>query len=177
MQTLSPEEARRFLATAAGDRLEALYILALTTGMRQGELFRLRWADVDLEGQALAVRGETKTAKSRRQVLLSDVGVEALRRHAGRQAEECRAAGNEWRETGLVFANAVGGSLTYVRKVLSERTDRWPDCLRSQSEAQVGPVDASCGRWPEQHFERVVWSGDAKGVVEVTFEAGPASAG
>lgn len=37
---------------------------------------------------------------------------EALRRHAGRQAEECRAAGNEWRETGLVFANAVGGSLT-----------------------------------------------------------------
>jgi integrase len=97
---------------AAGDRLEALYVLALTTGMRQGELFRLRWADVDLEGHALAVRGEPKTAKSRRQVLLSEVGVEALRRHAGRQAEECRAAGNEWREAGLVFANAVGGSLT-----------------------------------------------------------------
>lgn len=112
MRTLSPEETRRFLATATRDRLEALYVLALTTGMRQGELFRLRWADVDLEGHALAVRGETKTAKSRRQVLLSDVGVEALRRHAGRQAEECRAAGNTWRETGLVFANAVGGSPT-----------------------------------------------------------------
>lgn len=112
MRTLSPEESRLFLETAVGDRLEALYVLALTTGMRQGELFRLRWADVDLEGRALAVRGETKTAKSRRQVLLSEVGVEALRRQAGRQVEECRAAGNEWRETGLVFANAVGGSLT-----------------------------------------------------------------
>lgn len=112
MRTLSPEEARRFLATAASDRLEALYVLALTTGMRQGELFRLRWQDVDLESQALAVRGATKTARSRRQVLLSDVGVEALRRHAGRQGEECRIAGSAWRETGLVFTNTVGASLT-----------------------------------------------------------------
>lgn len=66
----------------------------------------------DLETRALSVRGETKTAKSRRQVLLSDVGVEALRRHADRQGEECRAAGSDWRETGLVLTNTVGASLT-----------------------------------------------------------------
>lgn len=111
MRTLGPEEARRFLNAAADDRLEALYVLALTTGMRQGELFRLRWQDVDLEGRTLSVRGETKTAKSRRQVQLSDIAVAALRRHAGRQGDECRLAGSEWQETGLVFTNTVGRAL------------------------------------------------------------------
>jgi integrase len=111
MRTLSPEEARRFLDAAAGDRLEALYVLALTTGMRQGELFRLRWQDVDLEGATLSVRGQTKTTKSRRQVQLSETAIAALRQHAGRQGDECRLAGSEWRETGLVFTNTVGGSL------------------------------------------------------------------
>lgn len=56
-------------------------------------------------------RGETKTAKSRRQVQLSDTAVAALRRHAGRQGDECRLAGSEWQETGLVFTNTVGRAL------------------------------------------------------------------
>ena len=47
---------RRLLAAARGDRLEALYVLALTTGMRQGELLGLRWRDLDLENARLSVR-------------------------------------------------------------------------------------------------------------------------
>ena len=47
MVTLSPEQARALLEAAAGDRLEALYVLALTTSMRQGELLALRWRDVE----------------------------------------------------------------------------------------------------------------------------------
>jgi integrase len=112
MRTLNPDEAKAFLQAAGGDRLEALYVLALTTGMRQGELFRLRWQDVDLEAHTLSVRGETKTAKSRRQIELSDVAVDALRRHAAYQGEECQAAGSVWHNTGLVLTNSVGGSLT-----------------------------------------------------------------
>jgi integrase len=46
--TWSVEETKAFLATAASDRLYGLYVLALSTGMRQGELFGLRWRDVDL---------------------------------------------------------------------------------------------------------------------------------
>src|SRR5262245_41084513 len=38
---------RKLLAVAAGDPLEALYVVALMTGMRQGELLGLQWADVD----------------------------------------------------------------------------------------------------------------------------------
>jgi integrase len=51
--TLTAEQARRFLKAAQGDRLEALYVLAITTGMRQGELLGLRWQDVDLERRRL----------------------------------------------------------------------------------------------------------------------------
>jgi integrase len=40
---LTAEQARALLAAAAGDRLEALYALALVTGMRRGELLALRW--------------------------------------------------------------------------------------------------------------------------------------
>ena len=56
MRALSPEEARKFLEAVRGDRLEALYLLAITTGLREGELLGLRWRDVDLERRALSVR-------------------------------------------------------------------------------------------------------------------------
>jgi integrase len=38
-------EARRLLGVIAGERLEAFYVLALTTGLRRGELLTLRWDD------------------------------------------------------------------------------------------------------------------------------------
>ncbi|GHO66229.1 hypothetical protein KSC_051210 [Ktedonobacter sp. SOSP1-52] len=47
MQALTVEQARRFLAVVHGDALEALYMLALTTGMRQGELLALTWDDIN----------------------------------------------------------------------------------------------------------------------------------
>jgi hypothetical protein len=47
---LSPEQARRFLEACRGERLEALFVLAIHTGMRQGGLLGLHWEDVDLGG-------------------------------------------------------------------------------------------------------------------------------
>jgi integrase len=104
MHPLSAQEARRLLEAARGDRLEALYELAIQTGMRQGELLGLRWEDVDLDGQSLRIRrtltrkgndsgcaygvGEPKTKKSRRTVRLTQRTVEALRSHRARQAED-----------------------------------------------------------------------------------------
>jgi integrase len=49
MRPLSAQEARKLLEAARGDRLEALYVLAVHTGMRCGELLGLKWLDVDLE--------------------------------------------------------------------------------------------------------------------------------
>jgi integrase len=53
---LNPEQARAFLQTTRGDRLEALYVLAIHTGLRQSELLGLKWEDVDLEDKGLSVR-------------------------------------------------------------------------------------------------------------------------
>jgi integrase len=52
---LSPEQARRFLEACQGERLEALFVLAVHTGMRQGELLGLHWEDVDLQAGTLRV--------------------------------------------------------------------------------------------------------------------------
>jgi integrase len=53
---LTREEARRLLNTVQGDRLEALYVVGLHTGLRQGEILALRWEDLDLEARTLQVR-------------------------------------------------------------------------------------------------------------------------
>ena len=118
--TLSPEQSRQLLDAARGDRLEALYVVALTTGLREGEILALRWRDVDLDTAKLQVRGsmqatpsglkiaETKTAGSRRHVMLSKQPLDALRRHRVAQAAERLRVGAAWEDNGLVFPNQVG---------------------------------------------------------------------
>src|SRR5207244_1336884 len=54
--SLSEEQAKALLDAAKGDPLEALYTLALMTGMRQGEILGLRWQDIDLDAGRLEVR-------------------------------------------------------------------------------------------------------------------------
>ena len=88
--------------------------------MRQGEALGLRWEDVDLEAGVLSVRqtleragpqprfGEPKTERSRRTIRLPGVVATALRRHRTRQLEERLAAGERWRESGLVFTTSIG---------------------------------------------------------------------
>jgi integrase len=110
MRPLTPEQAKRLLETARRDRLEALYVLAVHTGMRQGEMLSLRWDDVDLDSGVLRVRG-TKTARSRRTVKLSQTALESLTSHLARQLEEIDRAGDSWRENGLVFATENGAPL------------------------------------------------------------------
>jgi integrase len=56
MQPLTSEQAKRLLENVHEDRLGALYILAVTAGLREGELLGLRWEDVDLERKLLQVR-------------------------------------------------------------------------------------------------------------------------
>jgi integrase len=118
---LSPDQARALLEAARGDRLEALYVLAVHTGMRQGELLALRWEDVDLDAGVLRVRG-TKTARSRRTVKLSQTALEALRSHLTRQLEEIGRTGDRYQDRGLVFATEVGTPLN--RHNLTQRSFR-----------------------------------------------------
>ena len=89
-RVLSPNQARVFLRALEGDRLQALYVLAITTGMRQGELFGLHWADVNLRTRSLRLVRQLKTRSSRRQILLPRIAVDVLKRHHDRQDQERR---------------------------------------------------------------------------------------
>jgi integrase len=102
MCPLTPEQAKLLLQAAheARDRLEALDVLAIHTGLRQGELLGLEWDDVDLEDGSLQVRRTLtitkggpvfttpKTTGSRRSVKLTQTAIEALRSHLERQPGE-----------------------------------------------------------------------------------------
>ena len=96
IRSLTADEVRALLRAAEGDRLEALYVVAVTTGLRQGEIFALKWKDIDTRRRVLSVRrtlldagghrevADPKTASGRRRVDLPDRTVEALRAHRGR---------------------------------------------------------------------------------------------
>jgi integrase len=123
IRPLTPEQAKMLLDAAHGDRLEALYALAIHTGLRQGELLGLKWEDVDLETGSLHVKRTLTTARggprlaapktkgSRRRVSLTKGAVDALRAHLARQLEEIDRAGSLWQENGLVFASETGEPL------------------------------------------------------------------
>ena len=102
---------RSFLEAVRGDRLEALYVLAISTGMRQGELLGLRWQDVDVERRRLQLVRQLKTRQSRRAVVLPELVTTALVDHRARQAAEREQQGVGWEEQGLVFPNTVGRPL------------------------------------------------------------------
>ena len=120
-EALSQDQVRALLEAARGERNETLYIVAVHTGLRQGELLGLRWTDIDLSGATgeLSVRrslkvtpkglgfGPPKNKASRRSVPLNKTAVAALKAHRKRQNEE-RLRTPEWVDNDLVFPNRVG---------------------------------------------------------------------
>jgi integrase len=120
---LTPEQGRALLAIARGQRLEALYRVALTLGLRLGEVLGLRWEDVDLDAGTLRVArtvgrvggklafGEPKTPRSRRTLPLPAALARSLAAHRERQRAERTRAGARWSDWGLVFATRAGTPL------------------------------------------------------------------
>jgi integrase len=123
IRPLNREQVRALFEAVAGHRLEALYIVAVTTGLRQGELLGLRWADVNLEAGTLQVRRTLSEARSGRifespksgkgrNVRLTRLGLAALRAHRKAQLEERMRLAGLWQDNGLVFPSQVGTPLS-----------------------------------------------------------------
>lgn len=123
-EPLTVAEARRFLVTVEGHPLQALFELALRTGLRKGELLGLRWEDLDLEGGTASIRRTlqrtptgglttlpTKTVSSERRIALPTECVHSLKHHRERQNLAREAAGVGWTDSGFVFT-APDGSPT-----------------------------------------------------------------
>jgi integrase len=130
-QALSAEQVKQLLEVAKGSPIEVLLTLALTTGMRVGEMIALRWADIDFQDGSLQVRhtvsrvgkrfqenglveNDPKTESSRRKIVLPQFVLEALKRHREQQAEMREKAGDAWQEKDIVFSNHLGGFLERV---------------------------------------------------------------
>jgi integrase len=123
MKVYSPEEVDTLLTAAKGHRLEAMFALAVSTGMREGEIIALKWPDVDLAKGTLQVRrgrqrtlsgyvdGNPKTDSGRRTIRLTRTATEALQSHRTRQLQERLRLGEAWEDRDLVFPSEVGTPL------------------------------------------------------------------
>lgn len=132
-RTMTPPQARVFLDHIRGDRHEAMYVTALTLGLRVSELLALGWDDVNLapsdgstptitvrrglkriRGRGLVIEG-VKTRTSRRTVHLPAIAADHLAAHRSRQVEERLAFPGVWPDrphgVDLVFRSAAGTAL------------------------------------------------------------------
>ena len=131
-RSLTIAEARVLLEAAGGDRLEALYAITMTLGLRRGEALGISWSDIDLDSGLVHVRRQLrrerllveqqqetgrktqlilrdlKTKRSRRTLHLTPALDGLLRSHRARQAQDRLAAGPGWVESGLVFTTRKG---------------------------------------------------------------------
>jgi integrase len=129
MQVFTPEQVSCFLTAAKEDRLYALYVLAIDSGMRQGELFGLQWADIDFPTGVLTVRRsleeingklrlkEPKSGRGRL-IHLSSYATDALNEH-----RKAMLAEGHFRSDAPVFCDGQGG---YLRKGNVLRRSYWP---------------------------------------------------
>jgi integrase len=118
MHAWDVNQVKKFHGESSKDRLHALYVVAIGTGMRQGELFGLRWSDIDFDEGCLSVRRtledvrgqlqlrEPKTATARRRIELPTYAKVDLHEHRKRMLAE----GQDVRD-GLVFCDRDGGFL------------------------------------------------------------------
>jgi integrase len=137
MRPLSREEVNRFLTAARGHLFEAFFRLALSTGMRRGEMLALKWREVDLTSSRLSVvasmnwlHGEMvysrpKTKRSRRQIALAPEMVDVLRALRIQQRAQRLRVGAAWQgdQYDAVFTDELGiplhpSRVTYQLRVL-----------------------------------------------------------
>src|SRR5215216_4004910 len=125
MRALANAQAIQLFAAAEDveDRFRHLYVMAVRTGLRQGEILALRWSDLSLESDppALSLKRSlaqkiggghyytpTKRKRQRRTIAILSEAADALRAQRELQEQEKAAAGERWQENGLVFPSTIG---------------------------------------------------------------------
>jgi integrase len=112
---------RVFLSASRGLRFEALFWMAVFTGLREGELFGLKWVDLNWEKKHLQVQRqlqrikgegmvftEPKTATGKRMIVLSTATVAKIHEQLDHLQQERNVAGNKWQEYDLMFPSTFG---------------------------------------------------------------------
>lgn len=119
IEVWNEEEIHRFLSFAKGSRYYAAFLLALTTGMRQGEILGLRWKDIDEENRTISVvqtlshKGKilsvgAKTASGNRQISIDEVTLNQLLPLKLKYKEEKMANRPIYQDHDLVIRTSIG---------------------------------------------------------------------
>lgn len=124
MKFLDESQVSQFLLAARHNRNEALFHLAIATGMRQSELLGLQWSDLDWQKKTLTVQRQAKrtdrqngyfaplkTKAGRRTIVLGEKTIEKMREHLNRQEDERIKVGDKWEDNNLIFPSAIGTPL------------------------------------------------------------------
>ena len=143
----SVDEQRALLQVCSSHRLYALFVFALGTGCRIGEILGLKWEDIDFDSCSATIYqsvseakdrdenaphkrkriiDDTKTNASDRTIPLTNDVVAMLEQHLERQQLEKGKAGELWKNKGLVFCTVAGGYLMYrnIRRLYDEQRDK-----------------------------------------------------
>jgi integrase len=136
IQPLNLEQVQKFLDVVYGHPNEALFILAIATGMRRGEIAGLKWQDIDWENATLHVQrsltrvptsmgggyqeAEPKTEKSRRSIVLPDFALTALLKHRELHFDIRERAGELWQEHDYMFCTPTGEHIHPGHDILEE---------------------------------------------------------
>lgn len=128
VKPLAAVEARALIEAAEGTDLYALYVTALHTGMRLGELLALTWDAIDWGRGTVEVRAtlhrvgpktyeprEPKTPRSRRTIALTPTALSALRAHRIREGERMMALGRGMGDDSLIFTDRWGEPIYWAR--------------------------------------------------------------
>jgi len=121
MVTLTDTQVRTLLLAVRGTRYDALYQIAVTTGMRKGEILGLKWGDLDWGNCRLHVQrqllripneglvfSEPKSKAGRRVIVVGKATIDKLRTHQTLQQKERQFAGDRWQESDLIFPSTIG---------------------------------------------------------------------
>jgi integrase len=135
-KAMTLDQMRALLAADLTPWWRAYIVTALTCGLRPGEMLGLRWQYMDLRDATIRVRmclkvlpgadgkrvvtlADLKTDRSRRTMALPRDAATALRALKAQQAKDRLRLGDDWTDSGLVFADGHGGP-------------RWPQDVRKQ---------------------------------------------
>lgn len=140
MVPFTKEEVGKFLIIARQDRLYALYLLEMMTGLRRGEILGLKWEDIDFQNKRISVIHNLcrvknmdensdkkykmvlmspKTQSSKRVVPINDFMINELKEHKKQQEEEKKLYADCYKDYGMVFCKSDGDYI-YPRNFLRQ---------------------------------------------------------
>ncbi|MEK4636832.1 site-specific integrase [Bacillus sp. FSL W8-0519] len=137
VNTWTEEEVLLFLENAKESRYYIAYLLAITCGMRKGEILGLQWKDIDFERRTLSVNRslshitkefhEPKTSSGKRLIVLPEITLLALQEHLLKINEEKERYGEGYNDYDLVCPTYNGNpcnfrSLTQLWKKLIKKS-------------------------------------------------------